>query len=140
MKKYVKQEDPMGCGIACVACILGIDYKSAVDLFKEKAKRFNRGYTSKDITEALRKGNKEYVSKYVGREKEPTIENGDIVYVPKCRDFPYGHYLVKTKTGYMDPFINLHESNFDHTQARAGLRKILPNKISMKITEILSLQ
>ena len=70
---------------------------------------------------------------YVGREKNPKIENNSIVYVPKCHYFPYGHYLVKIQGGYMDPFINAHESNFDYTKAKAGLRKTLLSKISIKI-------
>lgn len=137
MKKYIKQEDPMGCGIACVAYVLGIDYKSTVHLFTEESKRLDRGYTSKNITEALGRGGNKYRSVYIGREKEPEIEVGSIVYVPKCKDFPCGHYLVKIKCGYMDPFINLHESTFDHIKVKAGLRRILQNKISMKIIPVL---
>jgi predicted double-glycine peptidase len=137
MKKYIKQEDSMGCGVACVAYILGISYGKAVDLFTQKQKRGSRGFTSKDITEAIKMSGVTYKSVYVGREKEPKIENNSIVYVPKCEYFPYGHYLVKIQNGYMDPFINLHESNFDYTKARAGLRKTLPNKASMKIVPVL---
>lgn len=133
MKKYVKQEDAMGCGIACVAYVLGISYRKAVDLFTQKQKRRIRGFTSKDIVEAIKIFGTTYKSVYVGRETEPKIENNSIIYIPKCGYFPYGHYLVKIQNGYMDPFINLHESNFDYTKAKAGLRKTLPNKISMKI-------
>lgn len=137
MKKYIKQEDSMGCGIACVAYILDISYGKAVDLFTQKQKRETRGFTSKDITEAIKVFGTNYKSVYVGREKKSEIENNSIVYVPKCDYFPYGHYLVKIQNGYMDPFINLHESNFDYTKAKAGLRKTLPNKISMKIIPVL---
>jgi ABC-type bacteriocin/lantibiotic exporter with double-glycine peptidase domain len=136
MKKYIKQEDSMGCGIACVAYVLGISYEKAVNLFTQKQKRETRGFTSKDITEAIKMFSVNYKSVYVGREKEPRIENNSIVYVPKCDYFPYGHYLVKIQDGYMDPFINLHESNFDYTKAKAGLRRTLPNKISMKIIPV----
>lgn len=137
MKKYISQEDAMGCGIACVAYILSISYGEAVTLFTDKQKRWSRGFTSKDITEAIRTFGGAYRSVYIGREEKPCIENSSIVYVPKCKYFPHGHYLVKIQNGYMDPFINLHESNFDHTKARAGLRKTLPSKASMKIVPVL---
>ena len=137
MKRYIKQEDAMGCGIACVAYILCISYKEAVDLFIETYKRETLGFTSKDITKAIKMFGITYKSVYVGREKKLKIENNSIIYVPKCDYFPYGHYLVKIQNGYMDPFINLHESNFDHTKASAGLRKTLPNKISMKKIPVL---
>lgn len=54
MKKYIKQEDVMGCGIACVAYVLDISYEEAIDLFTHKQKRETRGFTSKDITEVIK--------------------------------------------------------------------------------------
>lgn len=136
MKKYIRQKDPMGCGVACVAYVLNISYKSALKLFAEKDKRLSRGYTSKDITDALTRFGICYKSVYVGRDKNPSVEVDSIVYVPKCKNFPRGHYLVKTKVGYMDPFINLQESNYDVTKSKAGLRKVLLDKISIKIVNV----
>ncbi len=136
MIKYIKQEDAMGCGVACVAYVLRISYQEALMLFGKKHRKEAQGFTSKDITQALKRGGVTYKSVYVGREHSPKIENNSIIYVPKCDYFLYGHYLVKIQNGYMDPFINLHESNDDYTKARAGLRKIVPSKISMKIIPV----
>ncbi len=130
---YVHQEDSMGCGIACVAFLTNKDYKDAVNLFSASEKRSSKGFTSKDIREALKKGGLIYKSVYVGRDLVPKIEIGNIVYVTKCKYFPYGHYLVKINEGYMDPLINLHEVNFDYKKARAGLRGMLPGRVSLKI-------
>ena len=105
-------------------------------LFVEKHKKDTRGFTSKDITQALKRGGVTYRPRYVGRENSPKIENNSIIYVPKCDYFLYGHYLVKIQNGYMDPFINVHDSDDDYTKARAGLRKILPSRISMKIIPV----
>jgi hypothetical protein len=129
----VKQEDPMGCGIACVAFVLSISYKEAVKLFTFPEKRKTLGYRSSELREALKRGGCNSFSRYVGRLSDPKIDIGDIVYVKKCKLFPYGHYLVKNEDGYMDPFINMNEAGGDHTKAKAGKRFILNEKMTMII-------
>jgi hypothetical protein len=128
---FVKQEDPMGCGIACVAFVLGISYKEATKLFALPEKRKALGYRSSDLREALKRGSYDSFSRYVGRLDDTRVEIGDIVYVKKCKMFPSGHYLVKINGGYMDPFINMGEVVGDYTRAKAGKRFPLKERITM---------
>lgn len=129
--KPVVQEDFMGCAIACVAFILNKTYKESILLFRNQEKRINKGFTVKEIVDALQKSGNNYHSRYVGRLENIVIKNDTIVYVKKCQEFPRGHYLVKIKNGYMDPFINLQEKGI--MCALAGFRKIVPGKIVLVV-------
>ena len=134
MKKSVVQRDSMGCGIACVACVCDISYDKAKSLFKFPENANTKGYTIKAINEALASYGLKYKSKYIGRARDYKIKENSIVYFKKCKIFPYGHYMVKTDHGYMDPFINLHEVNYDIKKASCGFRKICTETIVL-ITE-----
>ncbi len=131
--RLTKQEDPMGCGIACVAFVLGISYMEATKLFTLPEKRKTLGYRSSELREALKRGGYDSFSRYTGRIENLEINKGDIVYVKKCKLFPFGHYLVKTDGGYMDPFVNMTEVSGDYTKAGAGIRTVLSEQITMVI-------
>lgn len=127
--KSVTQLDCMGCGIACVAYVRDISYKEAKNLFDCPNKASTKGYTIKHINNALFKFGLNYKSKYIGRVEVYEIKDKSLVYFKKCYNFPYGHYMVKTELGYMDPFINLREVNYDIEKAESGFNNDYKDKI-----------
>lgn len=106
--KLVPQEHGMGCGVASVASILGISYKKALKLFKKQKNASTKGYTGRDICNALQKAGKKYECKYVGKKNKSLISKKKIiVYIKKNKKYKYGHYLAKTSKGWMNSWINL---------------------------------
>lgn len=132
MRKYVAQEDSMGCGVACVANRLGISYAQALRLFDEPGNAKTIGYKCKYIVEALSRGGldvrlrhiKQADRKAVARGKLP-IATGAIVLLEKSEKYPYQHYLLKVDGSWCDPWINMHDDP-DVTHAQAGIRATLP--------------
>jgi len=132
--KAVAQEDPMGCGIACVAFICGVPYKSGKCLF-------NRHDGTKpdcfcpDIVDALQKSGRAYNWSRI-RGKRIHFIDGSIVFIRRSRTFPAGHFLVRWKGKWMDPWLNLDATCPDLSRAKAGFRKRLPGKASYYIFPI----
>ena len=132
MKKHlsVTQIDGLGCGVACIAFLVGKSYLDVLSFFENPTKAKNRGYTVKELSSVLTKIlGKQYKTKYIGKIDRPKIPDNSIIYIKKCDSFPHGHYLVKTKGGYMDPFINLSKTKGDVSFALSGFRERLPGKI-----------
>ena len=101
----VTQKEPLGCGIACVAFVEKVSYKTA------KTRYFNRlgdahktGYLCKDMVKALKRTGKTYDYRHI--KGKPKIKDGSIVFIKRSKRYPEGHYLAKTKKGWMDPWIN----------------------------------
>ncbi len=127
MRRSIAQEDPFGCGIACVAFVNGIGYKSAKKrFFKKPENAGNTGFLCKDLVKALSIANKDYNYKYMKRRMK--IKNNTIVFIKRSKFHPKGHYLVKSKIGWMDPWINFDIENPDVSKAVSGFRKRLPGK------------
>jgi len=123
--KPITQEDPMGCSIACVAFILGISYKKAKVYFKSLGGPIKTGYLCKDVVKALWGAGLSYDYKYIKRKA--IFKAGTIIFIKRSRKYPFGHYLVKTRIGWMDPWINLIQD--PHIKnAKSGLRKWLPSR------------
>lgn len=120
--KVIVQEDSMGCGVACVASVLGINYSSALLLFKDgKLKANTAGFYCKNMVDALKKHNLRYSFK---KAKEPLRKIPDtIIFIERSSVYPEGHYLAETENGWMDPWVN-----FPNLPRKAGIRKILPGK------------
>lgn len=122
--KTVVQEDGFGCGVACVSSLLQISYKDALKLFQNgKKKATVCGFSPKNIVSALQKAGLKYKTKYI-KKKKIEIINGSIVYVGRCKKYPFGHYLLKTEKGWMNPWINL-----PYEPRIAGFSKRIPAKI-----------
>jgi len=51
-------------------------------------------------------------------------QNGAIVFVERSKKYPAGHYLIKTKKGWMNPWINFPNIS----SAKSGFQKVLPGK------------
>lgn len=127
--KALVQEHIAGCGIACVAYAAGVKYSEALNLLpKEYAS--NRGYFCRELVHALaalglsyshRKVNSK-TSRYINRE-------GTIVFIEPSQKYPKGHYLVRVKNGWMNPWINFPVI----TPAKAGFARKLPGKVQWVI-------
>ncbi|MBP7760922.1 hypothetical protein KA093_03960 [Candidatus Saccharibacteria bacterium] len=134
MRKYVAQEDSMGCGVACVANRLGISYANALELFDEPERAGTIGYACKYIVTALQRGGVEARLHHIKRVDrtlvatgELPLPNGAIVLLEKSVVYPYQHYLLKVEVGWCDPWINMHE-NSDIIHAESGVRSELPGQ------------
>ena len=119
----ISQEEPSGCGIACVASALGISYKKAKVLFAKPDNAILGGYYCRDLIKALSKKGLNYsFSKVNSKNKKLVNSKGSIVFIKRSAKYPEGHYLINTGKGWMDPWINYANMN----PARAGIRKSLP--------------
>jgi hypothetical protein len=123
--KLVTQEAPMGCGIACAASLCGLSYKQARKLFTNgSVKDRTIGFYNKDFVEALAKIGilaKGYSAK---QWKGKRIKPGTIVFSKRSKLYRVGHFLLKTKKGWMDPW----KAGATIKEARAGWRKIFPGE------------
>jgi hypothetical protein len=105
--KIVVQEDLMGCGIACVAYILGIGYQRAKKLFEHPEYAGTIGFYCKDIIDALRRGGVKYEFKKVNKKNMIEVQReGTIVFINKCERYPNGHYVAKSKRGWINSWAN----------------------------------
>lgn len=136
MEKGVRQEDSMGCGIACVAFTAGKSYKGVkANLIRNRRKALKQGYLCRELVEALKRAGLTYsyhYLKHITKYKDSTI-----VFIKRSKKYPCGHYLVKTGKGWMDPWINLCPDS-DVKNSVAGFRNRLPGKVSYIITPIKS--
>lgn len=123
--KTIKQEDRLGCAVACVAFRLNISYKNSLESFRcgsRKAK--NTGFLCKDIVEFLEKKGLSYKYSYIkAKVKNEIYQSGAIVFLRRSKNYPAGHYLCRADNKWMDPWIN-----FPNTKIKAGFRKKLPEK------------
>ena len=124
MKKYkpITQKHPMGCGVACVASLLGLSYSKTFKFF-DKNKASTNGYYIKDIVLALNeKGLKYTGSKVNNKTRKYVNKNGSIIFIKRSKKYPAGHYLLKTSRGWMNPWINYPEI----APAKSGFNKKIP--------------
>ena len=127
MRESITQEFDYGCGIACFAFALGMTYKHAADHLGELQANSTR-FWIKDFTAALNNSGMSYVSRHI---KPPMLrkiyKEGTIVLIRRSKQYPTGHYLIRHRGHWMDPWINLALDN-DIRHAKSGFRKRLPGK------------
>src|SRR3989344_7729954 len=93
----ITQEEPMGCGIACVAVALNKNYSSTRELFDNPEYASTRGYYCRELVRVLNKKFRNYVSeKFNEKNKNSLNQNGMIVFIKRSKKYPLGHYLIKT--------------------------------------------
>lgn len=127
MRKSITQESNYGCGIACFAFATHQKYQQAAVWLGEEQAQSNRLWC-KDLATALNRYGLNYVSKYAKPHVlEKMNEEGAIVLVRRSKKYPVGHYLIRHKRVWMDPWINLPENN-DIAQAKSGFRSTLPGE------------
>ncbi len=148
-RKATAQEDTMGCGIACVAFVLGIDYKKVKSFFDRHDGTRPDCYCP-DIVRALKRGGLAYRWRKIRGGERVRYRTGSMVFVEANEKLPAGHYLVRTryqirdrilKTGnrmpaavcWMDPWINLDIRAPDIRNSKAGYRTRLPGKAAYYI-------
>lgn len=121
----IKQEDFLGCAVACVAFILKIKYKNARELFKGGEKKAQTlGFYCKEIVEVLNRAGHNYQYKYIKpKARSKVCKQGSIVFIKRSKKYIYGHYLVRSEKKWMDSWINLPDESI-----KAGFRKRLPGK------------
>src|SRR3989338_11081952 len=167
MNKLITQEEPMGCGIACVAVALDKSYQSAKKLFDNPEYASSRGYYCRELINALNKRRANYTfSKINGKNKnllKRSLQNclnfskrslkernlafleaanfakrfiqtslkkeGVIVFIEKGKKYPLGHYLIRTKRGWMNPWINFPNIS----PVKSGFQNKLPAKVQWVI-------
>ena len=120
--KAVAQDEAMGCGVACVASICGLSYKKTKSSLFYDIGDDRAGYLCKDLVKALRRSGRNYAFAHIKKyeKKGSAYENGAIVYIKEI-----DHYLLKTKRGWMDPWVNFPEIG---TKIKSGFRKKCPAK------------
>lgn len=120
--ELVAQEEGMGCGIACVASVLGISYQEARKISENPDWSYSKGYGCKDLANILNKKGKNYIYKKFKSDHNSLLKkSGTIVFVKEGYDDLWGHYLLKTDNGWMDCWINWPSIN----PAKAGYHKEL---------------
>ena len=124
-----------GCGIACMANLLGKPYNSVKKDFESKFYTIERGVKIFDIVNYLKSHGLQYKSKFFNQnpkhkskkgeaDKFSRIENS-ITIIVKNKKYPTGHYLLKTKKGWVDPWYDF--PSIDNV--RAVVRSELPGKL-----------
>lgn len=104
--KLVTQEGAMGCAVACTASLLGLTYKDTLKKFKDgKKKHSDIGFYVYDIKKVLADNNLNPKTYNLSRQKMK-FKIGDIIFTKETKDDLLGHYLFKTKKGWMDCWIN----------------------------------
>ncbi len=132
MKLPITQEDSYGCGIACVAFICGVSYKAAKHNYFEGKKAGTRGYLCKDLVYALSITKKKYKYSYIKRRT--SFKENTIVFIKRSKRYPIGHYLVRVKNSWMDPWLNFDATKPEIKKAKSGFRKKLPDRAIYKIS------
>lgn len=123
--KLIVQEDNFGCGIACVASILSINYQTTRTFFSNgTVYAKTRGFLCREIIEVLNDHGHNYTFKYLKQYLKNKIYIPDsIVFLKRSKRYPAGHYLVRGENSWIDPWIN-----FPNEKRVAGFRKRLPGK------------
>jgi len=120
--KPITQEEPAGCGIACVAFLIKKRYKETKKHFVNKDFSSFRGYYCGELVNELKKQGLDYKHCKVTEKNKKSLKENSIVFIERCKKYPIGHYLVKTKKGWMNPWINYPNIK----SAKSGFQKNLP--------------
>ena len=131
MKKVV-QEQPMGCGIACVASATGKTYGQVLKIVDIRLAS-GRGYYCKELVDALAKFGMKYdYKKVTEKTKLLLLRKGTIVFIARSNNYPEGHYLLRTENRWMNPWINYPTIS----PAKAGFEKKLPGKAQWVLFQV----
>jgi hypothetical protein len=127
MRTSVTQKHGFGCGAACAAFVLGKSYEEVVAELGE-ARAASCGFYCPELIDVLRENSSLAVWRRLNPTRKRKIYHDNvIVFIGYSKRYPFGHYLVRFNSGWMDPWINL-PFNKDIKQARSGFRGRLPGK------------
>lgn len=131
--KLITQEAPMGCAIACSASLAGLSYKQMREYFDNgKTKESISGFYNRDIINALNKLKIRTQAFSIKNWRNRIMKPGIVVFISRSKAYPLGHYLLKTKNGWMNSWINYPHIN----PAKAGFQKKLPGKMRWIIVRV----
>ena len=99
--RLVPQEDKNGCGIACVASILGMDYGVVRDLLGRPSGMLSGSKLHK-LVEKRKKGKKVRYRRRLWK----SVEKGDIKVGTLAMVRADNHFIVWTNKGWMDSWSN----------------------------------
>jgi hypothetical protein len=132
MKNFQHQKDLNGCGIACLSNLLNKPYDVIKKDFESKFYTIERGTKMFDLVNYLKFHKLEYKSKFFNQNKKYKLNKeeadkfsritGSITLIIKNEKYPVGHYLLRTKNGWVDPWLDFPSID----KVRAGIRKELP--------------
>ncbi len=130
MTKIITQKHSMGCGVACVASLLNLSYDDALLLFKNPSHAWTRGFMCKELIDAIAKIYPNFKYSKIKNTNDPILKMlGTIVFTESSKAYPLGHYLLKTKNGWMNPWINYPII----APAKGGIVRELPGQASYVI-------
>jgi hypothetical protein len=118
----IKQEDKLGCAVACTAFILELTYKDTLKLFIDGEKRAKEipNFYCPEIVKILNIRGLKYKWKRI-KNLPINFPNLSIVFIQKSVNLPFGHFLVRNENSWMDPWINL-----PNPKIQSGFREKLP--------------
>ena len=100
----VTQKNNFGCGVACLAYALKIDYDYLIKSSRIKKQAENKGFTCRELIEILKSNSLNYCYKYLKPKlKKKIYEDGSIVFIKVSKKYPIGHYLIRTNNLWIDP-------------------------------------
>jgi len=123
----ITQKDQFGCGIACIAFVVGKTYDEVIKVLgRDKAE--TAGFYCRELCRILEKFGCHCEHYYLKPKwRKEIYQNGVIVFIKRSKRYPVGHYLVRYKSFWMDPWINFLKDK-DVENAQAGFRRRLPGK------------
>ncbi len=128
--RCVTQEHGLGCGVACVADLLGITYVEALKLFKRPQNAWTRGFCCRELVEALENAGVQSEFKTIRNRSDKLLRApGTIVFTQFSKANPYGHYLIRVPGGWMNPWVNFPII----APAKSGIVRRLPARASYAV-------
>lgn len=128
----------MSCGLACIAYLTSTPY-DVLAKGQPSSKLYQSGFWRPELVEILRKLGYDYAWKRLaGAERDAEFEIGEIVFIEPSASHRFGHYLVKSPKGWMDPWINLDYSRLNLAEAESGFRDKLPGRASYLIYKVIN--
>jgi hypothetical protein len=129
--KYQHQKDLNGCGIATISNLVNKPYDKVKSDFEKKFYSIKKGIKVFDMVKYLNGLGLKYELKFFNQNPKHFNKleadnyskiKGSITLIFKSGKYPVGHYLLRTKVVWIDPWFNL--PNIDNM--KAGVRKTLP--------------
>ena len=122
---YTNITNPCSVSPTTFYLALNKSYKSTKKLFDNPECALTRGYYCRELVKALNKKKKNSTFSKVNEENKSLLKNeGVIVFIKRSKKYPLGHYLIKTKRGWMNPWINFPNIS----PAKSGFQKNLPGE------------
>lgn len=125
MKRYeaVVQREEWGCGVACVASLLGVPYEEAKEILKEvKGTTVNHGIKGLELHHIAVALKERGIGVIADWEEAESFPDGTIICIANDDLYSGEHYMLKTPAGWMDPWMNMGKK-----PRKAGYREAYPD-------------